>query len=144
MINGVDLIKKFEGFRSNAYPDPGTHGKPYTIGYGTTVYPNGTPVKKGDTITKAKAEAYLIDYLNKNVRPKLVGLRLKPGQQAAIESIVYNVGTGFFRSNCFAGIKEKDWGKVYNNWDWIKGGGKVLPGLIKRRSEELYLFFQDL
>lgn len=144
MMYGVDLIKKYEGFRSRAYPDPGTGGKPWTIGYGSTTWEDGRPVKSGDTITKEKAEALLVNWLNKNVKPKLTGLRLKPGQQAAIESLVYNVGTGFFRSNCFAGIKEKDWGKVYNNWDWIKGGGKVLPGLIKRRSEELYLFFQEL
>lgn len=140
-MDGVELIKKYEGFRAQAYKCPVGL---WTVGYGTTVYPDGTPVKKGDTVTKAKAEAYLVDYLNKKVRPYLKGLKLKAGQQAAIESIVYNVGNGFFRSKCFAAIREKDWGTVYNNWDWIKGGGKVLPGLIKRRSEELYLFFKDL
>lgn len=140
-MDGVELIEKYEGFRAQAYKCPAGL---WTVGYGTTVYPDGTPVKKGDTVTKAKAEAYLIDYLNKKVRPYLKGLKLKAGQQAAIESIVYNVGPNFFRSKCFAAIKEKDWGTVYNNWDWIKGGGKVLPGLIKRRSEELYLFFKDL
>lgn len=140
-MDGVALIEKYEGFRAQAYKCP---AGVWTVGYGTTVYPDGTPVKKGDTVTKAKAEAYLVDYLNKKVRPYLKGLKLKPSQQAAIESIVYNVGNGFFRSKCFTAIKEKDWGTVYNNWDWIKGGGKVLPGLIKRRSEELYLFFKDL
>ena len=140
-MDGVALIEKYEGFRAQAYKCPVGL---WTVGYGTTVYPDGTPVKKGDTVTKAKAEAYLVDYLNKKVRPYLKGLKLKPSQQAAIESIVYNVGNGFFRSKCFTAIKEKDWGTVYNNWDWIKGGGKVLPGLIKRRSEELYLFFKDL
>lgn len=140
-MDGVALIEKYEGFRAQAYKCPVGL---WTVGYGTTVYPDGTPVKKGDTVTKAKAEAYLVDYLNKKVRPYLKGLKLKAGQQAAIESIVYNVGNGFFRSKCFTAIKEKDWGTVYNNWDWIKGGGKVLPGLIKRRSEELYLFFKDL
>ena len=140
-MDGVELIKKYEGFRAQAYKCPVGL---WTVGYGTTVYPDGTPVKKGDAVTKAKAEAYLVDYLNKKVRPYLKGLKLKAGQQAAIESIVYNVGNGFFRSKCFTAIKEKDWGTVYNNWDWIKGGGKVLPGLIKRRSEELYLFFKDL
>ena len=140
-MDGVTLIEKYEGFRSSAYKCP---AGVWTIGYGTTVYPDGTPVKKGDVITRSKAEAYLIDYLNKHVRPKLAGLKLKPGQQAAIESIVYNVGTGFFRSNCFKAIQGKDWGSVYNNWDWIKAGGKVLPGLIKRRSEELYWFFGEI
>lgn len=140
-MDGVELIKKYEGFRAQAYKCPAGL---WTVGYGTTVYPDGTPVKKGDAVTKAKAEAYLVDYLNKKVRPYLKGLKLKPGQQAAIESIVYNVGSGFFRSKCFAAIKEKDWGTVYNNWDWIKAGGKVLPGLIKRRAEELALFFKEI
>ena len=140
-MDGVALIEKYEGFRAQAYKCPvGV----WTYGYGSTTTPSGAAVKSGDTITKAKAEALIVDYLNRIVRPKLSGLRLKPGQQAAIESIVYNVGPSFFRSKCFAAIREKDWGTVYNNWDWIKGGGKVLPGLIKRRSEELYLFFKDL
>lgn len=140
-MDGVALIEKWEGFRPQAYKCPAGL---WTYGFGSTTKPDGTPVKKGDTITKAKAEALLVDYLNKNVRPKLTGLRLKPCQIAAIESIVYNVGPGFFRSNCFKGIQEKDWGKVYNNWDWIKANGKVLNGLIRRRSEELALFFSEL
>lgn len=140
-MDGVDLIKKWEGFRAKAYRCP---AGVVTIGYGSTTWEDGRPIKMGETITQQKAEALLIDWLNKNVRPKLTGMKLKPGQQAAIESIVYNVGVGFFRSNCFAGIREKDWGKVYNNWDWIKAGGKVLPGLIKRRAEELALFFKEI
>lgn len=140
-MNGVDLIKRYEGFCAKAYKCP---AGVWTIGYGSTTWEDGTPVKSGQTITQEKAEGLLINWLNKNVRPKLAGLNLKPGQQAAIESIVYNVGPSFFRSQCFAGIKEKDWGKVMKNWDWIKGGGKVLPGLIKRRTEELYLFFKEI
>jgi len=140
-MDGVELIKKYEGFRAKAYKCPvGV----WTIGYGSTTWADGKPVKSKDTITQEQAEGLLINWLNINVRPKLAGLNLKPGQQAAIESLVYNVGTGFFRSQCFVGIKEKDWGKVMKNWDWIKAGGKVLPGLVKRRTEEMYLFFQDL
>lgn len=53
---GIDLIKQFEGYRSKAYPDPATGGAPWTIGYGTTVYPSGEKVAKGDTITPNHAE----------------------------------------------------------------------------------------
>ncbi|MEE4411931.1 lysozyme, partial [Serratia sp. C2(2)] len=40
------LIKRFEGLSLQAYPDPATGGKPWTIGYGHT-----TDVKPGDLIS---------------------------------------------------------------------------------------------
>lgn len=137
-----ELIKKFEGFSPVAYY---CQAHKLTIGYGTTEYPDGKPVKKGDTITEEKAEALLNDYLIKNVRPKIADLRLKPNQQEALESLIYNIGWGAFsKSSCYKAIKNKDWESVFKNWDWIKGGGKFLLGLAKRRAEELDLFFKDL
>ena len=54
--SGISLIKGFEGKRLNAYNDGvGV----WTIGFGTTRYPNGVRVKKGDTCTEAQAESYL-------------------------------------------------------------------------------------
>ena len=41
------IIKTFEGFNEKAYCDPDTGSDPYTIGYGTQFYPDGSPVKKG-------------------------------------------------------------------------------------------------
>ena len=138
-MDGVGLISKYEGFRENAYLCP---GGVWTVGYGSTIWPDGTPVKKGDTITKDKAEALLVDYLNKNVRPRIEPLNLKPEQEYALESLIYNIGWGAFsRSKCYKAIKEKDWATVYANWDWIRANGKVLNGLIKRRAEEKALFF---
>ena len=140
-MDGVDLIKKYEGFVAKAYVCP---AGVLTIGYGTTVYPDGKPIKKGDTITKEKAEACLIDYLNKNVRPKLAPLKLKQCQQAALESLIYNIGYGAFsRSKCYKALQSKDWATFVKEYDWFKGGGKVLPGLLKRRTEELYIFFSQ-
>ena len=53
---GVALIKQFEGYRTNAYKcSAGT----WTIGYGTTIYPSGQKVKKGDKTTKELAEQYI-------------------------------------------------------------------------------------
>ena len=60
MISGIDLIKKYEGFRSQAYKCPAGI---WTVGYGSTVYADGSKVKKGDTISEQTAEALLIDYL---------------------------------------------------------------------------------
>ena len=51
----IDLICKYEGFNEKAYPNNVTGKEPYTIGYGTQFYPDGTPVKAGQLCTKHKA-----------------------------------------------------------------------------------------
>ena len=136
------LIKKHEGFSENAYKCPAGI---WTIGYGNTKWEDGTPVKKGDTITKEKAEALLNHYLINHVRPKIADLQLTEYQYEALESLIYNIGwTAFARSKCYKAIKAKDWGTAFNNWDWISAGGKVLKGLIKRRAEEIALFFTEI
>ena len=140
-MDGVELIKKYEGFMGKSYKCP---AGVCTIGYGSTLWADGTPIKMGQTITQEKAEALLIDYLNKNVRPKLAPLKLKPCQQAALESLIYNIGWGAFsRSKCYTALKNKDWQSFIREYSWVKGGGKVLPGLLKRRTEELYIFFSQ-
>ena len=140
-MDGVELIKKYEGFVSKAYKCP---AGVCTIGFGSTTWADGTPIKMGQTITQEKAEALLVDYLNKNVRPKLAPLKLKRCQQTALESLIYNIGWGAFsRSKCYTALKNKDWQSFIREYDWVKGGGKVLPGLLKRRTEELYIFFSQ-
>lgn len=137
-----ELIKRYEGYSEKAYKCPAGI---WTIGYGNTTWEDGTPVKKGDTITKEKAEALLNNYLIKNVRPKIADLKLTTYQNEALESLIYNIGwSAFAKSKCYKAIKNKDWGTAFNNWDWISGGGKVLKGLIKRRAEEIALFFTEI
>lgn len=138
----TQLIRKYEGFRATAYKCP---AGVWTIGYGSTKWEDGTPVKKGDTITQEKAEGLLNDYLIRYVRPKIADLNLKPYQQEAIESLCYNIGVNaFLRSKCYKALKAKDWATFIKEYDWFKAGGKVLNGLVKRRTEELYYFFLDL
>lgn len=142
MTYAIDLIKKYEGLSLKAYKCPAGIA---TIGYGTTVYPDGTPVKMGDVITQTKAEALLLDYVINKIMPNIRDLALSSNQEAALISLIYNIGwTAFAKSKCYKAIKAKDWETVFANWDWIKGGGKVLNGLIKRREEERYLFFSDI
>ena len=136
------LIKKWEGFSPKAYKCPAGI---WTIGYGSTKWADGSPVKKGQTITIEKAEGLLNDYLIRFVRPKLAGLKLNPSQQEAIESLCYNIGVNsFLKSKCYKALKAKDWGTFIREYDWVKAGGKVLNGLVKRRTEELYWFFKDM
>lgn len=142
ITDGVSLIKKYEGFRSQAYKCP---AGVWTVGYGTTTYADGKAVKKGDTISEETAEALLVDYLIKNVRPHLSGLSLKPCQESALESLIYNIGwPAFSKSKCYKALKEKDWPTFIKEYDWFKGGGKFLLGLAKRRMEELHVFFSEM
>lgn len=131
-----DLIKKYEGCRLTAYKCP---AGVWTIGYGTTVYPNGQPVKKDDKCTLAEAEKYLDWYIKTQI--KLPDGLTNP-QKEALQSLIYNIGQGAFdKSSLKKAIIAKDWKAVYKNWDWVTGGGAFLKGLAKRRAEELMLFF---
>lgn len=142
MAYAIDIIKKYEGCKLSAYKCP---AGVWTVGYGTTVYPDGSKVKEGDQITQAKAEALLLDYVINKVMPNIRDLGLTDNQEAALCSLIYNIGWGAFaKSKCYKAIKAKDWETVFKNWDWCKGDGKFLKGLAKRRAEEMFLFFQDI
>jgi len=131
-----DLIKQFEGCRLQAYKCPAGI---WTIGYGTTVYPDGKPVKSGDVITQKRADE-LLDWYVQNKIKLPDGLNLT--QKEALQSLIYNIGQGAFdRSGLKKAIIAKDWKAVYKNWDWVTGGGVFLKGLAKRRAAELVLFF---
>jgi Phage-related lysozyme (muraminidase) len=56
---GIEMIKRFESCELVAYPDPGTGGDPWTIGWGNTRWDDGRPVKKGDVITARGADDLL-------------------------------------------------------------------------------------
>ena len=58
-LQAINLIKEFEGCELSAYPDPKTNGEPWTIGWGTTVYPDGKIVGRNDSITQVQADEYL-------------------------------------------------------------------------------------
>lgn len=105
----IDYIKRFEDFKDTAYnlnnekwPDGSLK---YTIGYGTTVYADGTPVKKGDKITKEAAEAAIPVYLNSKVphiKEYITNWDKLPQQvKEGIFSIVYR-GGGLRKSPKFA------------------------------------------
>ena len=135
------MIRKYEGLRLQAYKCP---AGVWTIGYGSTTYGNGLPVHEGDIITKEYAEALLNDYLIREVRPVIaeIPFALTSRQKEALESLIYNVGaSAFLKSKLYKAICKKDWPTVYKEWDF---GIKQAPGLIRRRSEELYYFFYDL
>lgn len=143
--DGINLIKKFEGVRLTAYPDPGTGKAPWTIGYGNTFYENGHSVMKGDTITQARADSLLLLILAKfeAVVYHKITATLKQNQFDALVSFIYNTNgsdTLFRLINSNASSKE-----IYDFWSthYITGGGKPLPGLITRRKAEADLYVRN-
>jgi len=141
---GLALIKQSEGFRGNAYPDPATGGKPYTIGNGTTVYPSGMPVKLGDKVTEQQADAYLRNDVKKfeAAVSNVVKVKLTQGQFDALVSFTYNVGPANMASSTL--IKKLNAGDVKGAANeflrWNKAAGKVMAGLTTRRAAERALF----
>lgn len=130
------LIKKYEGCKLTAYKCP---AGVWTIGWGSTIYPSGQPVKSGDKITQAEADSLLDWYVKTKIK---VPSGLTKNQTEALQSLIYNIGQGAFdRSSLKKAIIAQDWKMVYKNWDWVTGGGKFLKGLAKRRAEELLMFF---
>ena len=136
---GLDLIKRFEGFSAKAYPDPAHGWKVPTIGYGTTA-----GVKMGDTITKERAEELLREDVKRfeDQVLRLVKVPLTQGQFDALTSFVYNLGPGnLSNSTLLRLLNAGDYKGAAAQFDrWNKAGGKVLPGLVRRRAAERALF----
>lgn len=136
----MKLIKQFEGLALNAYLDSGGVA---TIGYGTTVYPDGTKVELGDACTKEQAERWLSHHVSKIKLPK--HKNFTKGQKEALQSLIYNVGQyAFDRSKLRQAIVDDDYLEILHQWDWIKAGGQVLRGLVKRRAIELQMYLKDI
>lgn len=135
---GIDLIKVHEGLRLNAYLCPA--GVP-TIGYGHT-----KNVKLGDKITSEQAEKFLIeDLVTSENEVNKHNLNINQNQFDALVSFIFNVGVGNFRKSTLlkrlkANPNDRDIDVQFNKW--IYGGGKILPGLVKRRKAEAELYFR--
>ncbi len=133
---GIDLIKRFEGLRLRAYDDG--VGIP-TIGYGHT-----KGVKLGMTITEEQAVQFLREDLHSAERDidRLVTVHLCQHQFDALASLVFNIGgTAFRDSTLLRKLNAGDYAGAAVQFDrWVHGGGKILPGLVKRRAAERAMF----
>lgn len=138
------FVDKYEWERLTAYKCPAGI---WTIGQGITVYPDGNPVKEGDTITKQYSQALTTDYFIKNIDPIIIGMKknFTQRQREALGSLIFNIGgSAFKKSSLYTAIMKDDIKGIFSNWDWISAGGKVLKGLAKRRAEELSWFLGDM
>lgn len=136
-----ELIKISEGFEGTAYKCPAGI---WTYGYGWT---HG--VKEGDTITEEKAselveqEVMKIAGQVKTVLGDDVFAKLTENQVCALIDFVYNLGLGNFKESTLCKmIKGGQIMEAGNQFErWVKAGGKVLPGLVKRREAEKELWY---
>ena len=140
---GLKLIAQFEGCYLQAYLCP---ANVWTIGIGTTIYPNSVKVKKGDKCTLEQAHEYLAHDMiefEKTVNDS-VKVPLSQNQFDALVSLTYNIGSGAFKnSTLLKKLNAKDYSGAADQFlVWNKGGGKVLKGLVRRREAERALFLK--
>jgi len=138
--NGVQMIEGFEGYSATAYPDPGTGGAPWTIGYGHT-----KGVQPGQTITRAQAEQFLkedLAWAQDAVRNN-VHVPLNQNQFDALVSLTYNLGANGY-PGLLAKLNAGDYkGAQAMFGEYVHAGGHVLQGLVNRRAKEAALFGSD-
>lgn len=146
----IQLVKQFEGFRAKPYRCPAGVA---TIGYGATRYVNGRKVTLLDApIDERQASDMLERQLAETYAPGVN--RLCPGllPQAllqddwckfnAIVDFAFNLGLGRLQTSTLRRkLNAQDWtGAAKELMRWVRGGGRVLPGLVKRRGAEAAYF----
>jgi lysozyme len=144
--DGIALIKRFEGCarlrpdgRYEAYPDPGTGGEPWTIGWGAT----GPGIGPGTIWTRQECDVRLETDVARYAREVDQALGDAPTSQHQFDALVsfhYNTGaiaratlTQRHIAGDFAGA-----GAEFARWN--RAGGRVLRGLVRRREAEVALY----
>ncbi len=123
-------------------------GGTWTIGYGTIRYPDGTPVKGGDTCTAAQAMTWYLAALPQREADvnRLVNVALTQAQFNALVSFDYNEGVGNLSGSTLLALINKgryrDAAPHFLDYDKIRVNGVLVPsaGLTRRRTLERDLF----
>lgn len=136
-VKGLDLLKRLEGLRLTAYK---CSAGVWTIGYGHT---NG--VKEGDSCSQAQAEEWLReDVEDAEDTVNWQGLNINQNQFDALVCFCYNVGASAFKKSTLlkkvkANPNDESIAAEFAKWKYA--GGKVVEGLVNRRSGESNLYF---
>ena len=138
----VSLIKQFEGLHLSPYICPA--GEP-TIGWGSIYGLDGQRVTMGHRSIDGEEAA---DLLLRDVRPayatvgRLIKVPLLDGQAAALVDFIYNLGSGNFRASTLRAVinREEYDAAPAQLRRWVRGGGKILNGLVRRRKAEIRLW----
>lgn len=133
---GLTLLKQSEGCKLHSYQD--SVGV-WTIGYGHTANAH-----EGQTINQQQADAFLKDDIKwcENLINTAVTVPLTSNQFSALVVFTFNVGAQAFSASTLRHkLNDGDYaGAAMEFPRWDKAGGKVLPGLEKRRKAEQLLF----
>lgn len=143
---GLAIIKEFEGFVPNWYPDPAHGWKVPTIGYGHTDAAGSPKYASSKSLKLTEAEASEI--LRRDIQryeadvARLVKVPLNENQNAALVSFTYNLGAGNLGSSTLLRkLNAGDYAGAAAEFPrWNRAGGKVLKGLVRRRAAEQALF----
>lgn len=143
---GLALIKRFEGFSATPYLCPAGW---WTIGFGAVRDETGEPVTAATPpVTEDGAETLLRRDVRLAERAvlRLIVVSLADGQFDALASFTYNLGPGALqRSTLRRKVNRQEHADVPEEFvRWVRGGGKLLPGLIRRRKAEASVYSQDI
>jgi lysozyme len=146
--NCFDFIKSKEGLKLKSYQDSAGI---WTIGYGTIMYEDQTPVKKGDEITQERAEKLIeqeITAKSVKINAALSSTSINQNQFDALVSFAYNVGTGgLLGSTLLKRVKtnpsDPSIRDAFLMWNKARVDGKLVAvqGLTNRRKAEADLYF---
>lgn len=134
---GIDLIKRFEGFRPTPYRDPVGI---LTVGYGHVVRP-GEKLKC--PLTEDAASAMLLQdiSLREAWMKGTIRVPVTANQYAALVSLVFNAGTAPIAGTLWHELNRGNYAAAAEQFlRWDHAGGKVLAGLTARRQAERALF----
>jgi lysozyme len=136
------LIKRFEGFSATPYLCPAGW---WTIGWGAIRGLDGQSVTAASPpVTEEEAEALLRRDVAVAERAvlRLITVPLSDGRYDAVASFAFNLGGGALqRSTLRRKVNRQEHDDVPNEFrKWIWGGGRKLPGLIRRREAEAMLY----
>jgi GH24 family phage-related lysozyme (muramidase) len=149
---GIDLIKRFEGCAKlrgdgmiEAYPDPGTGGEPWTIGWGSTGLDpfNGGRIREGTRWTQAQCDQRLAQHLARFAAEVAAAIGSAATTQAQFDALVsfhYNTGAIARATLTKKHIAGDRLGTVREFVRWNRAGGRVLKGLVRRRAAEAELY----
>ena len=136
------LCKRFEGFSSVPYVCPAGYA---TQGFGTVWKPDGTKVTMNDPPISVETA---LEWLDETLQGYAMGvLKVSPNllkypqKLGAIIDFAYNLGTARYRASTLRSrINEENWPEAVTELHkWRRGGGKILPGLVRRRAAECNL-----
>ena len=144
--SGIALIKRFEGCARKrpdglfeAYPDPGTGGAPWTIGWGAT----GAGIRPGVAWTQMQCDARLARDLERyahDVARAIGAAPTTPNQFDALVSFHYNTGA-IAKATLTRLHKQGRFAEAAGQFSkWVYAGGHRLPGLVRRRAAEAKLY----